>query len=131
MTAGRTSEEDLGGRKRIYKNRPRRIRYHILLARLRFSCTVSVCAEILLLIHLDRVEQPVCFRKRRRVVRDEGLTVIGLVLARRLAVPPVLVDIGSTKVGVDNDGVLLEVLGNAALIAGLGVLEVHEWLRPG
>jgi len=85
---------------------------------------------ISLLIQLNRVKQPVRLCESRRVVCDKRLAVLGGFLARRLAVPPVLVDLDAAEVRVDDDGVLLEVLSDAALVARLRRLKVHKGLRP-
>lgn len=81
------------------------------------TASAVVDAQMLLLVYFDGIEQPVCFRECSWVLRNKGFAILGLVAAGRLAVPPILVYLDSAQVGVNDDGILLEILGNAALVA--------------
>lgn len=97
------------------------------LARLRSQAsTVAIKADLLVgarrLVQLDRVEQPVRVLEGVRVASRERTARALLAAAGRNGAPRALVDHGAAEIRVDDDGLLLEVVGDVA--AAVGRLEV-------
>lgn len=97
------------------------------------ATTVPVQANIVIgtsrLVQLDRVEEPVRILKGVRVAGSERGAGAFHTAARRHGLPGAVVDHGAAEVGVDDDGLLLEVVAHAA--PAVGRLEVGRRRAPG